>query len=346
MLNKSTQIRLPAEWEPQAAVLLAWPHAASDWAPILEDICALYIELIRNIQRFESVIIVSPEPDQVAEQLAAAKISSNRIVLAEANTNDTWARDFGPLCIETDGQPLLLDFTFNGWGGKFAAELDNQINRALHAAGHFGTTPLKTVDLILEGGSIESNGQGTILTTSACLLNPNRNAQLDKDAVEQQLAQHFGADTIHWLGYGFLAGDDTDSHIDTLARLCPDDTIVYVACDDPKDEHYSELQKMAEQIKQLRTPSGKPYRLLKLPWPQAQYSAEGERLPATYANYLVINGAVLVPTYADPADDRALKIISQAYPEREIIGLDCRPVIWQHGSLHCLTMQIPQGVIT
>jgi agmatine deiminase len=313
--------RLPAEWEPQDAVLLVWPHERSDWSSILAEVRYTVQTIIEAIERFEPVILVRPDKWDLP-------------------TNDTWARDFGPITIEEDGKPVLLDFTFTGWGGKFAADKDNAVSRKLHSCGAFGATPLRTVDLVLEGGSIESDGQGTLLTTTECLLNPNRNPHLSKEQIEEQLKSELGVSTILWLEHGYLAGDDTDAHIDTLARLCPHQTIVYVACDDPTDEHFASLKAMERELEQFAA-----YRLLPLPWPGAKYDAEGHRLPATYANYLVINGAVLVPTYNDPADLQALEVVGTAFPDREIIGIDCSTLILQHGSLHCITMQIPEGVV-
>ncbi len=295
--------------------------SASDWSPILAEVRHTVQTIIEAIERFQPVILIRPDKWDLP-------------------TNDTWARDFGPITIEEDGRPVLLDFTFTGWGGKFAAEKDNAVSRKLHAAGAFGTTPLRTVDLVLEGGSIESDGQGTLLTTTECLLNPNRNPHLSREQIEEQLKSELGVSTILWLEHGYLAGDDTDAHIDTLARLCPDKTIVYVACDDPADEHFAPLKAMEQELEQFAG-----YRLLPLPWPGAKYDSEGHRLPATYANYLVINGAVLVPTYNDPADSLALEVVGKAFPDREIIGIDCSTLILQHGSLHCITMQIPEGVV-
>jgi agmatine deiminase len=277
--------------------------------------------IIEAIERFQPVILIRSDKWDIP-------------------TNDTWARDFGPITIEENGVPVLLDFTFTGWGEKFAAEKDNAVNRKLLAAGAFGATALRTVDLILEGGSIESDGQGTLLTTTECLLNPNRNPHLSREQIEERLQTELGVKNILWLQHGHLIGDDTDAHIDTLARLCPDKTIVYVACDDPEDEHFASLKAMEKELEQF---SG--YRLLPLPWPGAKYDSAGQRLPATYANYLVINGAVLVPTYNDPADSEALEVIGKAFSDREIIGIDCSTLIRQHGSLHCITMQIPKGVI-
>ncbi|NOY13093.1 MAG: agmatine deiminase family protein [Deltaproteobacteria bacterium] len=338
--------RLPAEWEPQDGILLAWPHADSDWQPLLKEITAVYIELTRTILQYQAVLIATPEPETVKQQLAQATIDMTAVRIEDVPTNDTWTRDFGPITVLRETKPLLLDFEFNGWGAKFAADRDNQVTKRLHTAGSFGTTPRKAINLILEGGSIESDGAGTILTTSKCLLNSNRNHHLDKKQIEQLLFRYLGAKQILWLDHGFLAGDDTDAHIDTLARLGPNDTITYVRCNDPQDEHYAELLKMEEQLQQLKTQTGAPFRLIPLPWPQARHADNGDRLPATYANYLVINGAVLVPSYADPADRVARTAIAAVYPDRDIISIDCRPVVRQYGSLHCLTMQLPEGVLS
>ena len=337
------KIRLPAEWEPQSGILLAWPHAATDWADLLVDAESVYIHVIEVITRFQLCVIACPEPDSVRERLETAGIPLERVRLYPVVTNDTWARDFGPITVYEGSRPLLLDFGFNGWGLKFASYLDNQATRLLHAAGAFGSVDRRTIGLILEGGSIESDGEGTVLTTSECLLNPNRNPHLNRAGIEQQLQALLGAEQILWLENGCLAGDDTDSHIDTLARLCPDHTILYQACTDAADEHFPALAAMEEELQRFRTCDGAPYRLLPLPWPHACH-ADGHRLPATYANFLVINGAVLVPTYNDPHDQDAVNIIARAFPGREVVGIDCSTLIRQHGSLHCITMQIPQGV--
>ena len=337
-------IRLPAEWEPQDGVLLAWPHAATDWSDQLTEVLPVYLELIRQITRFEQVLLVTPDPDATRATLTSAGLELARVTICEAATNDTWTRDSGPITVLVNDTPVLLDFGFNGWGLKFAADQDNQLTRALKQQGAFRPR-VNTIGLILEGGSIESDGAGTILTTSQCLLSPNRNPQLNAEEIEGALRSLLGARQVHWLHHGHLAGDDTDAHIDTLARLCPNDTIVHLGCEDPADEHYTALQEMRTELEALRTTQGTPYRLLPLPWPQPAYAADGHRLPATYANYLVINGAVLVPTYRDPADNGALAMLALAYPEREIIGIDCLPLIRQHGSLHCITMQLPEGVL-
>jgi len=258
-------------------------------------------------------------------------------------SNDTWARDHGFLTLVDDqGHARLLDYRFNGWGEKFAAELDNALNRRLYDLGVLQGEYIDCLDFVLEGGSIESDGRGTIFTTTGCLLAPHRNQPLSQAAIEARLLKDFGARRVLWIDHGSLTGDDTDGHIDTLVRICPDDTILYVGCDDPDDEQYEELRLMEAQLHTFRTLEGQPYRLLKLPMPRPIYD-DGDRLPATYANFLVVNGAVLCPTYAQPdLDAEALSLIAQAFPGRDIVGIDCRSVIRQHGSLHCCTMQFPQ----
>jgi agmatine deiminase len=341
-----TNRRLPAEWEEQDGVLLSWPHADSDWSDDIEQVEPVFAAIAAAISQHERVIIVAPQPDQIMELIVAAGGNPQQVTLVNLPTNDTWSRDFGPITVAEEGCLCLLDFGFNGWGLKFAANHDNQITRRLAATGLFGKHSPKVVGLILEGGAIESDGCGTLLTTSECLLNPNRNPHLGKGEIETQLGQLLGARRFLWLDHGYLAGDDTDSHVDTLARLCPNDTITYVFCSDPGDEHYAALQRMAAQLRTFRTADDRPYRLLPLPWPQACYGPSGERLPATYANFLVINAAVLVPTYNCAQDEAALEVIAQAFPDRKIIGIDCSPLILQHGSLHCVTMQLPRGVLT
>ena len=334
MIDKKMSLnhwRLPAEWEPQEGVQLTWPHARTDWTPMLDEITAVYHQMAREIAERERLMVVAPE-DAAYDML--------RIV---CDTNDTWARDHGFISLVDDqGHRRLLDYCFNGWGEKFPAVLDNAINRRLYDAGELEGEYVDCLDFVLEGGSIESDGKGTIFTTSGCLLAPHRNQPLTKSEIEARLLQDLGAERVLWIDHGGLTGDDTDGHIDTLVRICPDDTLLYIGCDDPEDEQYEELKLMEEQLMTFRTLEGQPYRLLKLPMPRPVYD-DGERLPATHANFLVINGAVLCPTYGQPdIDAEALRIIGEGFPDREIIGIDCLPVIRQHGSLHCCTMQFPE----
>lgn len=352
------KIRLPAEWEPQAAVQLTFPHADSDWADSLEEVLPVFLEIMAAIARFESVFIVCENVKSTKSLLASRlpNLPADRCILAEIPSNDTWARDHAGITIFENGQPVVLDFMFNGWGLKFPADRDNQITARLFKKGIFKKIwnsadreghvfkkiKRRVGGLVLEGGSLESDGCGTLLTTSECLLSPNRNPQFSKKQIEKQLKKQFGLQQILWLKNGALAGDDTDAHIDTLARFCTPETIAFQACDDPTDPHFSSLKKMENELRAFRQLSGEPYKLVALPWPQACFSKEdGHRLPATYANFLIINGAVLVPTYRVPQDETALNVLKTCFPDREIIGIDCRPVIEWHGSLHCLTMQFP-----
>lgn len=339
--------RLPAEWEPQDAVMLTWPHKNSPWDWILDDVVELYEALATVICDFADVVIAVPENqiDEVRSRLEAMGAPLEYIHLYPCASNDSWARDHGPLTVETGDGFKLLDFQFNGWGNKFPHDLDNQISRRLFEQGAFPYATIEAQDWVLEGGSIESDGQGTLLTTSSCLLNKNRNPDLTKADIELRLSAAFGAQKINWLDHGYLAGDDTDGHIDTLARLCPNNTIVYTACDDEQDEHYAELKKMEAQLQSFTNAQGEPYRLLPLPWAGEVLGDESdERLPSTYANFLIINEAVLVPIYNLPMDEDALEVISQAFPGYEIFGIPCLSLIEQGGSLHCITMQIPEGV--
>ncbi len=338
--------RLPAEWEPQAAVLLAWPRADGDWSPYMADVAPSYARMAAAIARHARIIVLADDAAPVTKALAG--IPADRCLVVPQETNDTWTRDYGPITVLNDGRPELLDFTFTGWGLKYPADQDNQATRRLHAKGLLGVAPVRTIGLALEGGGIESDGAGTILTTSTCLLSPNRNPHLDKAGIEAELKRHLGAQRVLWLDHGELQGDDTDAHIDTVARLCPSDTILHVACDDVHDSHYDGFQAMTAQLRSLRTASGRPYRLVALPWAAPRFAPDdGRRLPATYANILFLNGAVLVPTYGEPDRDRAaLAAVANACPGFAIEAVDCSALILQHGSLHCATMQIPTEVFT
>jgi agmatine deiminase len=336
--------RLPAEWEEQDGVLMAWPHEGTDWVN-LHAVQRVTIDIAREITRFERLLMVAPDIEEARQSAVDAGLPVDRVRFAQIETNDTWARDFGPVTVFEGDKPVMLDFGFNGWGLKFASNLDNQITRELAKLGIFGKARMETMGFVLEGGSIESDGHGTILTTANCLLSPNRNPHLSLSGIEAYLSEVLGTQRVLWIENGHLAGDDTDAHVDTLARFCPDDTIVYTACDDRSDEHYVPLETMAEELRSLTTPDGRPYRLVALPWPDAVRDEQGQRMPATYANFLIINGAVLVPMYGTPKDRPAIEIIGRAFPDRRVTGVYCLPLMTGHGSLHCITMQIPKGVL-
>lgn len=346
--NISKSLRLPAEWEPQSGVMLTWPHADTDWRPYIDEVENVYVELSHIISMHEDVLIASACPMDTAARLRR-KLSERqmeRVHIVHVPCNDTWTRDHGPITLvpEHDGSDgaVCLDFRFNGWGEKFPSSLDNAINGILDAQGTVGATWEHHLDFVLEGGSIECDGHGTVLTTSQCLLAPKRNQPLTKEQIELRLKKYLRVERILWLDYGKLIGDDTDGHIDTIARFAPDDTIVYVRCDDKDDVHYTDFKAMEKQLEEFRTKEKKPYRLL--PLPQATPAMyEDERLPATYANFLVINNAVVFPKYGcTKTDDEAAEVLSVAFPERKIIGIDARVLIRQHGSIHCITMQLPK----
>lgn len=337
-------IYYPAEWVKQSGIQITWPHAGSDWADMLEEVTDSYISLSKEILKREKLLVVIPRGYDIREYFT--KEEQSNLICAEIGSNDTWARDHGAISVFINGEPVLLDFGFNGWGLKFAANNDNLITGKLFRDSFFqpSVSYHNHHNFILEGGSVESDGNGTILTTSNCLLAPNRNQPMEKDQIEEYLKQTLGAERVLWLNSGYLAGDDTDNHIDTLARFCNEDTIAYVKCDDVDDEHYVELKAMEEELKMFVTKSGEKYNLVALPMADALYGDSG-RLPATYANFLILNDAVLLPTYGATKDQIAKELLEEVFPDREIVGIDCRPFIKQHGSLHCVTMQFPEGFL-
>ena len=341
------ELRLPAEWEPQSAVLLAWPHAGTDWAARLDSVESTCAALIAAISRCETAIVCTPDAEigaHAAECLRDAGADLSRVRFVEIPYDDTWLRDSGPITLRDGGDRcVLLDFRFTGWGGKFEASQDDALVAGLIERGVFRRgAQHQRVDWALEGGAIESDGCGTILTTWKCL--QQRHPGQPRELIELTLRNALSAQRVLSLDHGYLQGDDTDAHVDTLARFAPDDAIVFQACSDPDDPHYKELDAMRRELEALRSSDGKPYRLFPLPWPWPIMD-EGRRLAASYANYLIINGAVLVPAYGDAVDDAAAQTIALAHPGREVIRIPCRPLIWQNGSLHCMTMQLPAGVL-
>lgn len=340
-------LRFPAEWEPQSAILIAWPNEDTDWAERLGEVEDTYIALVAAITRFQPVVICVPDEDiqsYAYVRLASNRIDMTRVRFVEAAYDDTWLRDSGPISLRRgDAAFLLNDFRFTGWGGKFDASQDDLLVGHLHAAGVFADDAgRREIDFALEGGAIETDGAGTLLTTWRCL--HERHPDASRETLTAKLSDWLAQDRVLWLDHGYLEGDDTDAHIDTLARFAPDDAIVFQACDDVTDPHHAELQAMADEIAALRTRDDAPYRLFPLPWAQPVLD-NGRRLAASYANYLILNGAVLMPAYGDPADDAAAAVLAQAHPGREIVQVPCRPLIWQNGSLHCITMQLPAGLL-
>src|SRR5579883_339560 len=341
-----THFRLPAEWEPQAAVLIAWPHEGTDWGPRLLETESSYVALVSAIARFERVVICAPDDavrERAIELLAAGGANLSNVGFVEIPYNDTWLRDSGPITLRSGDEFTLVDFRFTGWGGKFEGSRDDALITGLIERDVFAPGIAHArYDWALEGGAIESDGRGTLLTTWRCL--HQRHPNLSREEMTEQLRESLGAQRVLWLTHGYLQGDDTDAHIDTLARFVPDHGIVFQACEDADDPHFAELAAMRGELEALRTPDGLPYKLHALPWPKPIID-EDRRLAASYANYLVINDAVLAPAYGDSADLDAARIIGEAHPGREVVQIPCRPLIWQNGSLHCVTMQLPEGAL-
>lgn len=354
--NEKYPWRFPAEWEDQRGVMLTWPHEDTDWAPMLNEVLATYREIAKAIVNSRDLLyVVSCRP--LEDNDVGTTVFSNIV----CPTNDTWARDHGFLSLVRGDRNQewsldirfpsvkLLDYRFNGWGEKFPAELDNAINRHFfeqHRSCKRHAEYVDHLDFVLEGGSIESDGQGTIFTTSSCLLAPHRNEPMTREQIEERLKRDLCAKRVLWIDHGHLAGDDTDGHIDTLVRIAPNDTLLYIGCDDPSDEHYDDLKAMEEQLRTFTTLDGQPYNLKKLPLPNPIYDDDGQRLPATYANFLVLQNSVLLPTYDQYRNDKAAhRILQECFPRRTIVEIDSRSLIRQHGSIHCCTMQFPRHFI-
>lgn len=346
--NQPTQLQIafPAEWEPQSGIQLTWPHEETDWAPMLDEVSQCYAHIVREITRFEPVYIITPYPENVLHYLNDTP-HPDRIALCEvSNTNDTWARDHGGITVMEDGHPVVCDFVFNGWGMKYPAHFDNLIVSEMARHAFASGVRVKRIPFVLEGGSIESDGRGTLLTTASCIFSPNRNDRLSRDNITAFIKEIFGADRLLILEHGHIEGDDTDGHVDTLARFCDPQTIAYVQCTDPRDIHFDGLQAMERELRAFRTADGEPYRLIPLPIAEPVYNEDGEQLPATYANFLILNGALLVPAYGNAKrDEMARQTLRPAFSGREIISIDCLPLIKQGGAIHCATMQYPAGTL-
>ncbi len=339
-------MHFPAEWTQQSAILLAWPHAGTDWAARLHQVESTYIALARAVTRFEHLLICVADKAlgaHVSALLDDAKVPMNRVHFAQISYDDTWLRDSGPITLRSPQGFALLDFRFTGWGGKYQSSSDDALVGKLLSLGVFQSESThQRIDFALEGGGIETDGQGTLLSTWHCL--HERHPDLSREEVSALLQRHLHQDRVLWLDHGYLEGDDTDAHIDTLARFASPTRIVYQGCDDPLDSHFTPLQAMAYELRALRRTDGQPYECLALPWPKPIID-DDRRLAASYANFLIINGAVLMPGYDDPADAAAAVVLASAFPDREIIIVPCRPLIWQNGSLHCITMQLPEGLL-
>lgn len=326
--------RLIAEFEEQSFTQIIFPHVKTDWVDYLDEAQNTFVNIINEIVKYQKCLVVCQNIERVKSRFT----SSKNLYFVEYETNDTWARDCSALCVEEDSHVKLLDFNFTGWGGKFEASKDNAMSKSISK--HYNKELLE-VDFILEGGAVESNGSDTILTTSACMLNKNRNSELNSSQITQKLKDEFGDANILYLKHGYLAGDDTDSHVDTLARFIDEKSIMYITCQDENDEHYQELKLMEKELEAFAKEYD--FKLIALPMTDAIYF-EQERLPATYANFLFVNGAVLVPVYRVKQDEEALNIFRKVFVDRDVVPVDCSTLIKQHGSLHCVTMNFAAGV--
>ncbi|HTQ99205.1 MAG TPA: agmatine deiminase family protein [Candidatus Acidoferrum sp.] len=331
------------EWAPQQAVMLAWPHESTDWAPWLEAIQRDYVELAAAISGEATPVILCQDAAHrqlIERQLGGRCKMAPRFVIAPYN--DTWCRDYGPVTLARGDDKQLLDFQFNGWGDKYDAALDNNINQQLAS---LWRAPLRTINYELEGGSIETDGQGSLLTTAHCLLDSNRNNDFTKEQVEQFVLNQLGLSRILWITEGALLGDDTDSHIDNLVRFCSSDTIAYATCSRQDDVHYAPMQKMKAQVEALRQPNGQPYKLEAIEIPAPQFDEHGKRLPGSYVNFLILNHGVIVPVFGCDEDAAALAALQRCFPGRKIVAVPGGNLIKQYGGPHCATMQLPVGTL-
>ena len=314
-------IKSIAEWSEQEYLLLALPHEKTDWKPYLDEILETYKNLIELVSSFQKVLLIAPN-----EKDFKPFSHFKNVDFFQCPTNDTWIRDFGAIEVYENGKIKALDFTFNAWGNKFESSLDNAVNSKLFKDKL--KQNLQKIDLVLEGGSIDFNGKGTMLTSAYCLLNSNRNPHLNKTELEKKLKNIFGLNEILWLENGFIKGDDTDHHIDTLARFIDEETIAFCVCDDKEDEHFKPLALMKEELEKTH------FKLVELPLPKALFY-KNQRLGASYANFVFINQALIVPFYGDKNDEIVKNRLQNALPNREVIGIDARVFLRQNGSIHC-----------
>lgn len=341
-----SDIRFIPEWEPVEYILMALPNRNTDWEYIIEEALDQYRRLVKAITD-EGIKVVLLCHDKAEALEVMSDIPEHLLTTVPMEYNDTWTRDYGMITVMRNERLRALDFGFNGWGLKFASDKDNLVNLHLNEKGILCPLTYRNErDFVLEGGSVETDGNGTVMTTSRCLQSPNRNGGKTKGELNRELCERLGADHVLWLDHGALEGDDTDSHIDTLARLAPHDTIVFTGTKNFDDPQFESLLAMRAQLTLFRTAEGNPYNLVELPLPDPVIDPDGHRLPATYANYLVANGVIFMPTYdQSDKDELAMRSIRIAFPEHKVVGVDCRTLLRQHGSLHCATMQVPRGVL-
>jgi agmatine deiminase len=339
-LPRQMGYRLPAEWEPHAATWLTWPHKEESWPGMFEPIPEVYAQIIASLSPSEPVNLIVMDEDMEAtarEKLRAAGALLENINFHTIPTNDSWVRDYGPIFIARRSGLAIVDCEYNSWGGKYPPfDLDNRVPSII--AQRLGLPRFK-LGMVLEGGSIDSNGRGTLLATESCLLNPNRNPGLSMEQIESRLRDFLGVRKVIWLGRG-IAGDDTDGHVDELARFVDDRTVVAAVEEDPSDENYEPLMENYIRLQASTDQDENPLRVIKLPMPR-RIEYRGQRLPASYANFYIANQIVLVPTFNDPNDAAALAILQGLFKDRRVIGIHCGDLIWGLGAIHCITQQQP-----
>ncbi len=337
--------RMPAEWEPQDAIWLSWPHKRASWPGQFRPIPYVFANIVAQISRIQNVRINAAAALHKRAQSLCAKAGANmeRVTFYNHPTNDAWCRDHGPIFVKNDktGEVALTDWRYNAWGDKYPPyDLDNKIPPSI---GQKLKLRRFENDMVLEGGSIDVNGQGLLLTSEQCLLNKNRNPHLSREQIEQTLRDYLGVSKILWLGDGII-GDDTDGHIDDITRFTAPDAIITCVETNKRDPNHRLLEENLERLKSFRTPGGKKIKLTTLPMPKP-FAFDGQQVPASYANFLIINGAVLVPNFQQKKRDaEANEIIGSCFPGREVIPIDCYHLIWGLGTLHCISQQQPAAV--
>ncbi len=345
MTSSPLSVRWPAEWEPQDAVWLSWPHRADLWQGGLDELHATFSKVAAGIAPYAEVRINAALPLQetIRKALTAAQADLSRVRFYDHPTNDVWCRDHGPIFVKdrATGQLLLTDWQFNAWGGKFAPwDQDNLIPERIADA---LSLPRESSRMILEGGAIEGNGDDLLITTEAVLLNENRNRDWSKADIEAEIKRLLGTLSIFWLGQG-IEGDDTDGHIDDMVRFCRRDALVAIREKDTRSPHYKTLEENWERLQDIRTVNGQTIERIPLPMPDPLVAEDWrlEQLPASYANFLIVNEAVLVPVFRqEKNDDHALGILREAFPRHKVIGLDARKLVLEGGAVHCITQQQP-----
>jgi agmatine deiminase len=335
--------RMPAEWAPHEGTWLTWPHNRETWPDKFGPVEPAVVEIVRALAPQETVHInvLDADHDRHVRALLSRAGVMGRVELHRIPSNDAWCRDHGAIIVTRDAvadtRRAAIKCRFNGWGDKYPPyDLDDAIAERMAAQLDL---PVFHADMVLEGGSIDVNGAGTLLTSEQCLLNPNRNPTMDRAGIEARLRDLFGVSTILWLGEG-IVGDDTDGHVDDLARFVAPHTVVTVLETDPGDENYRALRDNRERLAGMTAAGGAPLEIVELPMPGAKYE-QGRRLPASYANFYIANGVVLVPVFGDPMDREAERILAHCFPTRRVVPIECLDLVWGLGTIHCLTQQIP-----